>query len=91
VVSSDRRADEDAIRSCWQLAASQRTTHRWFVEKLMGKFDSRTRHRPLPTNKLLHQALSSRLARRAMRQSPVATCSPQLKDLPMASGSHSGL
>jgi hypothetical protein len=25
----------------WLLAASQNTTHRWFVEKLMGNFDSR--------------------------------------------------
>jgi hypothetical protein len=26
----------------WLFAASQNTTHRWFFEKLMDKFDSRT-------------------------------------------------
>jgi hypothetical protein len=38
-----------AVRTdgCWQLAASQNTTHRWFVEKLMGKFDSRTLPSPI--------------------------------------------
>jgi uncharacterized protein (TIGR02246 family) len=31
----------------WLLAGSQNTTHRWFVEKLMGEFDSRTLPSPI--------------------------------------------
>jgi uncharacterized protein (TIGR02246 family) len=32
----------------WLFAASQNTTHRWYFEKLMGKFDSRTVPSPIP-------------------------------------------